>query len=557
MQNLQELYWKAIAGQIASLEDAYEALAQGEAAAEETIRRIAHSLRGSGGTYGYPQVTVAAGAAVDAPTERLVDEVANLLSVLHELDPAKVARTRILVIDDDPAITELLKYELSTVDREVLMANSATEAEEILRQTDCALIVLDLVLPDLDGRNLLKRLRAHPSTARVPVFVLSGTISSQTRAECLALGADEYIEKPFDPSLLQSRVSEKLRGSSSAAGELARDELTQLPSRAAFAEVFQRKLTHALQHNEPLTLALLDPDHFQSINAKYGRDVGDRALLQLTTIITRCLRKSDQITRWSDAQIVVLLPNTKVMDGVLALEKVRAALRKTPLRTDRGEQVQLTISAGVTDITEAENAEEAVICAGRFLLQAKQEGRDRVCSPVSEEAGTKPMRILLAEDDKLIANIVKHRLQREGFQVIHHENGADAYEAAQDVDLDMAILDVKMPGMDGFELLVLLRKMSSFQRKPIVMLTSMGSERDIVRGFDLGADDYILKPFSPIEVLARIHRLLRKYSRVDGHTVDETGPVPAATVEDEPSPVPAGEDGEGPNPVLVTPESGD
>ena len=557
MQNLQELFWRVIAGQIASLEDAREALARGETAAEETIRRIAHSLRGSGGTYGYPQVTVAAGAAVDAPSERLVDEVVNLLNVLHELDPAKVARTRILVVDDDPAITELLKYELGTVDREVLMANSATEAQEILSRADCALIILDLVLPDMDGRNLLKRLRARPATARVPVFVLSGTISSQTRAECLALGADEYIEKPFDPAQLQSRVAEKLRGNLSGAGELARDELTQLPNRAAFAEVFQRRLTHALQHNEPLALAILDPDHFQQINARYGRDIGDRALLQLTTIVTRCLRRSDQIARWTDAQIVVLLPNTKVVDGVLALEKVRASLRKTPLRTDKGEQVQLTISAGLTDVTEAENAEEAVISAGRFLLQAKQEGRDRVRSSAGKEEGTKPLRVLLAEDDKLIANIVRHRLEREGFEVLHYENGADAYEAVQNTDVDMAILDVKMPGMDGFELLVLLRKMPGFERKPIVMLTSMGSERDIVRGFDLGADDYILKPFSPIEVLARIHRLLRKYSRPEGHEVAGAGPESTGNEAEEPSPAPAGEDHEYPDPVTATPGSRD
>jgi diguanylate cyclase (GGDEF)-like protein len=557
MKNLQELFWKAIAGQIASLENARKALEQGEAEAEETIRRIAHSLRGSGGTYGYPQVTVAAGSAVDAPTERLAGEAANLLSVLRELDPAAVAKTRILVVDDDPAITELLKYELSTVDREVLMANAAAEAEEHLRNTNCALIILDLVLPDVDGRNLLKRLRADPATTRVPVFVLSGTVSSKTRAECLALGADEYIEKPFDPGRLESLVSEYLRSGSASNGEHARDELTQLPNRAAFAEVFQHKLTHALQHNEPLALAIIDPDHFQRLNADHGRDVGDQALMQLTAIITKYLRKSDQIARWSEAQIVVLLPNTKVVDGIVALQKIRSALRQAPLCTENGEQLRLTISAGLADVTEAENAEEAVIRAGRFLLQAKQEGRNRVCSSVSEETGTKPTRVLLAEDDKLIATIVIHRLERDGFQVIHYENGADAYEAVQDTVVDLAILDVKMPGMDGFELLGRLRKMPSFNRTPIVMLTSMGSERDIVRGLDLGADDYILKPFSPTELLARIHRLLRKYSRAGGTDSDEAIAAPRAAEEKEPTPASSGEDRESPDPSLATPKSGD
>ena len=74
----------------------------------------------------------------------------------------------------------------------------------------------------------------------------------------------------------------------------------------------------------------------------------------------------------------------------------------------------------------------------------------------------------------------------------------------------MAILDVKMPEMDGFELLDRLRKVPNYYEIPIMMLTSMGREEDIARGFELGADDYMVKPFSPVEVLARVRRLLSR-----------------------------------------------
>jgi DNA-binding response OmpR family regulator len=74
----------------------------------------------------------------------------------------------------------------------------------------------------------------------------------------------------------------------------------------------------------------------------------------------------------------------------------------------------------------------------------------------------------------------------------------------------MVILDVKMPGMDGFEVLERLRRTPAFSAVPIIMLTSMGSEADVVRGFQLGADDYVLKPFSPVELSARVWRLLRR-----------------------------------------------
>ena len=124
-------------------------------------------------------------------------------------------------------------------------------------------------------------------------------------------------------------------------------------------------------------------------------------------------------------------------------------------------------------------------------------------------AGESPT-ILVAEDDPLSAGILIHRLEKEGFEVLHYPDGAEALEGAVSNQISMAILDVKMPGMDGFELLERLRKVPSYYDLPIMMLTSMGREEDISRGFELGADDYMVKPFSPVEVLARVRRLLSR-----------------------------------------------
>jgi DNA-binding response OmpR family regulator len=99
-------------------------------------------------------------------------------------------------------------------------------------------------------------------------------------------------------------------------------------------------------------------------------------------------------------------------------------------------------------------------------------------------------------------------LVREGFEVMDFLNGEDAFTWAADSDFDLAVLDVKVPGMDGFELLERLRAMPRLDDVPIVMLTGLGSEADVIRGLELGANDYMLKPFSPTELLARVRRLL-------------------------------------------------
>jgi two-component system response regulator ResD len=117
----------------------------------------------------------------------------------------------------------------------------------------------------------------------------------------------------------------------------------------------------------------------------------------------------------------------------------------------------------------------------------------------------------VAEDDPVTAKIVLHRLSNEpGLRVLHAADGTAALELADSEALDAAILDIRLPGLDGLGVLARLRTIPRYQRLPILMLTSLGSESDVVRGFELGADDYVVKPFSPSELLARVRRLIAR-----------------------------------------------
>jgi two-component system response regulator ResD len=119
--------------------------------------------------------------------------------------------------------------------------------------------------------------------------------------------------------------------------------------------------------------------------------------------------------------------------------------------------------------------------------------------------------VLVAEDDPVTAKIVLHRLSNEpGLRVLHAADGTAALELANREALDAAVLDIRLPGLDGLGVLAQLRAMPRYQRLPILMLTSLGSESDVVRGFELGADDYVVKPFSPTELLARVRRLIAR-----------------------------------------------
>lgn len=119
-------------------------------------------------------------------------------------------------------------------------------------------------------------------------------------------------------------------------------------------------------------------------------------------------------------------------------------------------------------------------------------------------------KIVLAEDEPQIARLIEFKLEKEGYQVTWKENGEEALKAIKADKPDLILLDVMMPVMDGYEVLRRLKEDESLKSIPVVMLTARAQERDVVKGIDLGAEDYITKPFHPAELLSRVKRIVGK-----------------------------------------------
>lgn len=119
-----------------------------------------------------------------------------------------------------------------------------------------------------------------------------------------------------------------------------------------------------------------------------------------------------------------------------------------------------------------------------------------------------PTKIIIADDEEHLGYMVKFKLEKEGFDVIWKMNGRQALEAVQEERPDLVILDVMMPGLTGFEVLEAIKADPELKDTPVIMLTASGQEADTVKGIDMGAADYIVKPFRPAELVARIRRCL-------------------------------------------------
>jgi PleD family two-component response regulator len=242
------------------------------------------------------------------------------------------------------------------------------------------------------------------------------------------------------------------------------------------------------------------------VEGTQGSAIGDAVLRAAGKVLREVAGDAEGWAgRWEGAAFVLVLPGAPSA-AVPHLERVIAGIRELSVEGADGETFRLTASAGFGAGTGDRSLDDLLDDARSGVHAGRRLGGNRVGGPPSTDPVKR--KVLVAEDDDLTASLLRHRLEREGYEVEWRANGAEAYEAALQEHPDLVVLDVRMPGMDGFELLERLRKVAVFHETPIVMLTSQGAEADLVRGFRLGADDYVLKPFSPTEFVARIRRLL-------------------------------------------------
>ena len=479
--------------------------------AADSVKRLVRVLLENEEVERQPGVVEAARTVFLAALAELPDAAGAFLSLVEELNPPASAGgpRSILIVEDDDLFARTLAAALAAPGRRIEIVATAQEARAKLAANPASLVVLDLILPDSDGRNILHEFRSDPRTAGLPLFVVSARLGTHTKAECFALGADAYFEKPLDLEAFAVAVAARLERHD--AHQLARrDGVTGLPNRAAFFEI----LAHMRANTEPDTpyaLAVLDLDHFRWIEETWGRQFGDAVLRRAAVRLAMSLRTASCFARWDGAEFIAFFAGRTAGEAAASVELGLEALRKVDFRQGTDQPLVLTFSAGVTDLHAEQEVDDAIDVADRLRYAAKTGGRNRVVVGTSS-VPTPVARILLAEDDNDIVRLLTRHLRREGFEVVHAQDGAEALAIFPTSGASMVISDVEMPRLDGLGFLRGLREHPAGRHLPVMMLTAMGDENYVVRAFELGADDYVLKPFSAREVTARIRRMLRRPS---------------------------------------------
>ncbi len=493
----------------AALEAACAPLAAGAADALPSVRRIASRIRDTAATLGLPDLARIAAAVLESDRPDEVRALVKFLSAELRAVPADaVLVAPILLVEDDPVTAQVLSDELRNRAWRIVVARTAEQAYVALRQTELSLAILDIVLPDADGRDLIVSIRANPATRTMPILVLTARSDPGTHSESLALGAQGVLSKPIHPDVLHVAIATELQRATERRLEARVDRLTGLPNRAAFSEALDRALPILRAHGRRISVAMLDIDYFKAVNDEHGHAMGDEVLRQVGTTISSALRVSDFVARWGGEEFCLFMPGTTPEGAVIAIEKALAEVTALRFVTPDSDGFHVSFSAGVAELSANQTPAEAMAQADQLLYMAKAAGRNRVLMPGKSAEPMRPS-VLLVEDDNAVAHMVTRLLEREGLAVTRVPDGESALEAAAQHTFSLGIFDVGLPTMDGFELLSRLRSLPIPVKWPIVMLTASNEEANVVRGFELGVNDYVGKPFNAAELTARVKRLLK------------------------------------------------
>jgi two-component system, cell cycle response regulator len=297
---------------------------------------------------------------------------------------------RILVVDDNADNVEIIATRLRFRGYEIIEATNGETALNSVRSDKPDLILLDVMLPDIDGYEIARRIKGADDLPFIPVILVTARDSTQDKVAGLDAGADDYLTKPINFPELEARVRSMLRIKAlqdeleEKNRELERlsisDGLTGLYNHRHIHGLLQEEFERADRTGERLTVAMFDLDRFKSVNDNYGHQAGDRVLEQFADILRETAREIDRLGRYGGEEFMALLPDTGIEDGVVFVERVRREVARQPFAIGRDQAISMTTSCGVATYPHdlIHDPETLVRLADEALYAAKAAGRNRV-----------------------------------------------------------------------------------------------------------------------------------------------------------------------------------
>ncbi len=286
---------------------------------------------------------------------------------------------RILSVEDDEDQAAFLRAVLQSAGYKVRVCGDPGQFEADLISFHPDLVIMDIILPEITGIDLVRYLRQHEQYTTLPVLFLSTQGQMKVRIETVRAGGDDHLVKPVAPGLLLSTVAARIERSRFLKSLIDRDGLTKLLTHSAFLEraraVVGQKTRKGHRNS---VLVLIDLDHFKEVNDTYGHTVGDRVLAGLASLLRRRLRQTDTIGRYGGEEFAVLIDDLRKVEAVRLMNRLLDEFSHMEHRAPDSKSFHVTFSAGIAMLNRKMTLGQWIEAADKALYAAKAQGRRRV-----------------------------------------------------------------------------------------------------------------------------------------------------------------------------------
>ncbi|MFP4302930.1 MAG: diguanylate cyclase [Spirochaetaceae bacterium] len=283
----------------------------------------------------------------------------------------------VLIVDDDPEQVSNTALTLQSGGMITSVATDPTQVIPIMIENKPELVILDMYLPGCTGAEVARLIRQEDAFVGIPIIFLSQEQERAKQLRAIESGGDDFLTKPVDPHRLAHLVRTRAGRTRSMRRLMERDSLTGLLNHSYLLEVLEREMQRAARIDGALSFAMIDIDHFKSVNDTYGHLVGDHVLRSLSRLLSERLRKTDTVGRYGGEEFGVVLFNTNPEDARRILDELRESFERISFHA-AGEEFSVTFSCGLAQFPERSEPNSLVEAADHALYVAKENGRNQV-----------------------------------------------------------------------------------------------------------------------------------------------------------------------------------
>jgi diguanylate cyclase (GGDEF)-like protein len=310
-----------------------------------------------------------------------------------------MSKARILVVEDSVTQAEVTKEFLERNGFEVICVYDGTSAIKAVKTDTVDVILLDLILPDINGKEVCRWLKLNSDTKSIPIIMLTVKNSLEDKVSGIEAGADDYLPKPYNEIELNAKIyavlrtkalQDELRQKNKQMEELlakveflaVTDPLTGLFNRRRLEAVLKDEWRAVKRYKNPISCLIVDIDHFKVVNDTFGHRAGDSVLKEVAAIIKQSLREVDTVARWGGEEFLIILPRTDKNNAGTVASRIAEAIAKK--KFDQFPGGNITVSIGISGFSDSVDTPDKLINSADFALyEAKAKGRNRI--EVSEE----------------------------------------------------------------------------------------------------------------------------------------------------------------------------